>query len=248
MRVNRTRSAEEVTDLDRAQAHFEVGDEVRFPTADGAMRAGTIEKLNPARAAVRCDGERWAVPYGLLDRRDGVSREWNERRLVDVANLARDLMDRHGLGDWSFRFSAAESRLGECRERERLIRISRRHAVKDQPREVRDTILHEIAHALAGAKARHGPGWKAVAKRIGATPKARANESEGRRTDRLAAKARFRTGTEVQFRTRGGQLRTGVVVRMNPKRATVKCEGAAFLVPYPALELPGPADSLPAED
>jgi hypothetical protein len=33
--------------------------------------------------------------------------------------------------------------------------------------EVRDTILHEIAHALAGARAGHGPAWVATALRIG---------------------------------------------------------------------------------
>ena len=105
------------------------------------------------------------------------------------------------------------------------------------PREVRDTILHEIAHALAGAKARHGPAWKAIAKRLGATPKARAEEGEDVRAGREAAKARFRAGMEVSFRTRGRQLRTGIIVRMNPKRARVDCGGGAvFLVPYPALE------------
>ena len=48
---------------------------------------------------------------------------------------------------------------------------------------------------------------------------------------------------EVSFRTRGGQVRTGTIVRMNPKRARVDCgAGAVFLVPYPALE-PSPSAS-----
>ena len=230
-----------VTHLDRAQARFEVGDEVSFATANGGIRTGTVEKLNPARAAVRCNGERWDVPYLLLDHRNAVSRAGNEQRLVEVANRARDLMDSHGLEDWTFRFSAAQSRLGECREREKLIRLSRRHAVKADPREVKDTILHEIAHALAGARAGHGPAWKAIAKRIGASPKARAEESETARADRLAAKARLRTGMKVHFRTRDGQLRSGVIIRMNPRRATVRVDRAVFLVPYAALESPEPS-------
>lgn len=36
--------------------------------------------------------------------------------------------------------------------------------------ELRDTILHEIAHAIAGIKAGHGPVWRAVARKIGAKP------------------------------------------------------------------------------
>ena len=227
---------EMVTDVDRAQARFDTGDAVRFATRAGSWKTGAIEKLNPKRARVRCEDGMWDVPYRLLAHVDAARGDGNEVRLLEVAGQARELMDEHGLHEWTFRFSPAESRLGECREREKVIRLSRRHAVNGDPREVRDTILHEIAHALAGAKARHGPAWKAVARRIGATPKARAEESEESRASRQAAKARFRTGMEVSFRTRGGRLRTGTIVRMNPKRARVDCSGIEFLVPYPALE------------
>lgn len=234
-----------VTDVDRAQARFEAGDAVRFMTRGGPGKTGTIEKLNPKRARVRCEDGTWNVPYHLLDHLEGSRAEpRNEERLFEVARQARALMDEHGLEAWAFRFSAAERRLGECREREKVIRLSRRHAVHGDPGEVTDTILHEIAHALAGAEARHGPAWKAVAKRLGATPKARAEESEDARADRQAAKARFRTGMVVRFRTRDGRLRAGAIVRMHPKRARVDCGGGAvFLVPYPALAPSGPARS-----
>lgn len=33
--------------------------------------------------------------------------------------------------------------------------------------DVNDTILHEMAHAIAGHEAMHGPKWKRVAKRLG---------------------------------------------------------------------------------
>ena len=236
-----------MTDVDRAQARFEPGDAVRFAARSGPGKTGTIEKLNPKRARVRCEDGTWSVPYRLLERVDGSRAEGNgrEERLHEVARQARALMDEHGLEAWAFRFSAAESRLGECREREKVIRLSRRHAVNGDPREVRDTILHEIAHALAGAAARHGPAWKAVAKRLGATPKARAEESEESRAGRQAAKARFRAGMAVRFQARGGRVCTGAIVRMNPKRARVDCGGAVYLVPYPALEPAGPPD--PAE-
>lgn len=36
--------------------------------------------------------------------------------------------------------------------------------------EILDTIRHEIAHAFAHAEAKHGPEWKAVARKLGATP------------------------------------------------------------------------------
>ncbi len=228
-----------MTDVDRAQARFETGDAVRFEMKGGSGKTGTVEKLNPKRARVRCEDGAWDVPYRRLEHVDetGGGRR-NEERLLEVARQARALMDDHGLEGWTFRFSPATRRLGECREREKVIRLNRRHAVKGEPREVTDTILHEIAHALAGAEARHGPAWKAVAKRLGATPKARAEESEGERAGRQAAKARFRAGMEVAFRMRGGPLHTGTIVRMNPKRASVDCGGVVFLVPYLMLEVP----------
>ena len=49
-----------------AQVFFEVGDEVRFCTPDGSTRTGTVEKLNPKRARVRCGAGGWAVPYAGL--------------------------------------------------------------------------------------------------------------------------------------------------------------------------------------
>jgi hypothetical protein len=41
--------------------------------------------------------------------------------------------------------------------------------------EIRDTLLHEIAHAIAGHKAGHGAEWKAVCRRIGAKPNPKAD-------------------------------------------------------------------------
>ena len=40
-----------------------------------------------------------------------------------------------------------------------------------------DNLLHEIAHAIVGREAGHGPLWKVTARRIGATPRAKAYES-----------------------------------------------------------------------
>jgi predicted SprT family Zn-dependent metalloprotease len=85
--------------------------------------------------------------------------------------LARELMDRHGLDAWHFRFDHARRRLGCCHYDSRTISLSR-HLVRLNPVDVvRDTILHEIAHAQTpGAK--HGPAWRARAAALGAAPRA----------------------------------------------------------------------------
>lgn len=235
-RDDRPRLRTIVTELDLARARFEVGDEVSFATADGSKRTGTVERLNRKRARVRCGRERWDVPYRRLKTSAGAPRERNDQRLLEVANEARSLMDRHGLEDWTFRFSAAKTRLGECRESERVIQLSARHAVTAEPRDATDTILHEIAHALAGASARHGPAWKAIATRLGARPRARAEESADARWRTEEAKAKFRRGMVVSFRARRGQRHEGIIEKLNPKRARVNCGGTVFLVPYLAME------------
>ncbi len=58
---------------------------------------------------------------------------------------------------WSFRFDRATTRLGQCDHRSRTISVSRHLTHKATPDEVTQVLLHEIAHALAGPRAAHGP-------------------------------------------------------------------------------------------
>ena len=219
------------------QVLYDVGDRVRFSTTGCDTLTGTVEKLNPKRARVSCGRAVWAVPYPGLEhvcRSTAQDREERMLRLKHVALRARELMDRHGLDEWALRFNGARRKLGECRPLQKLILISRVHALNGAPAQVTDTILHEIAHALAGPVAGHGPAWKAVARRLGATPKSCAPESDEARNFREAAKARFRTGDAVTFIARG-DVRTGTIVRMNPKRAKVQCGDVMWSVPYARL-------------
>ena len=172
----RARRATLVTRHDRARAAWRLGDEVAFAGADGRQR-GEIVKLNPKRAKVRCGETCWHVPYGLLRAAGGTSARDGAARLNGVAELARRLMDDHGLADWTLAFVEAGRRLGDCDFRDRVIRIGRVHALEGSEEEIRDTVLHEIAHAIAGREAGHGPLWKATARRLGATPRAKAYES-----------------------------------------------------------------------
>lgn len=90
--------------------------------------------------------------------------------LKELETLALHELRKHGLRDWTFGFSKARRRLGACKYQQKRIEIAEYYA-RNSPREsVVDTLLHEIAHALAGPAAGHGPKWKAVAVRLGATP------------------------------------------------------------------------------
>ena len=83
--------------------------------------------------------------------------------------LAHELMKQHGLSDWTFRFDRARRRFGSCQPRSKTLTLSRTLAFLNSETEVRDTILHEIAHALTPRDG-HGIQWKRKCIEIGARP------------------------------------------------------------------------------
>jgi predicted SprT family Zn-dependent metalloprotease len=87
-----------------------------------------------------------------------------------AARMAREAMARFGLADWAFGWNRRKRSLGLCRYRERRLELSIHFAYANDEAQVRETILHEIAHALAGEKAGHGPLWKAMCQRVGCQP------------------------------------------------------------------------------
>lgn len=90
--------------------------------------------------------------------------------IFEVSSLARGLMKKHGLGHWVFQFDRAKRRAGRCSFSLELISLSENFALRNEPADVTDTILHEIAHALVGPHIGHGPIWRAMARKIGAKP------------------------------------------------------------------------------
>jgi predicted SprT family Zn-dependent metalloprotease len=87
-------------------------------------------------------------------------------------NLAISLMDKHGLIDkgWYFEFDNSVKRFGVCKYRRKCIGLSAKLTSLNNTEKVKDTILHEIAHAIAGFGAGHGTEWKRVCIQIGAKP------------------------------------------------------------------------------
>ncbi len=90
--------------------------------------------------------------------------------------LARQKLDEHGLPNWSARLDHARQRCGSCHFQRREITLSRHFVSLNDTAEVEATILHEVAHALAGPHAGHGPAWQRIAHQIGA-PSAATNGS-----------------------------------------------------------------------
>ena len=87
--------------------------------------------------------------------------------LRDAFALAEGLLSEHGLGEWSVVYDSAKSRAGICRYAARQIGLSAPLTTVHDEVEVRDTVLHEIAHALAGPRHGHDAVWRTIAVRIG---------------------------------------------------------------------------------
>lgn len=68
---------------------------------------------------------------------------------------------------WSFGFDHARTRAGLCNFTDHKISVSRHLALKYEDDEIHQILLHEVAHALAGPRAGHGPRWKAIAADLG---------------------------------------------------------------------------------
>jgi predicted SprT family Zn-dependent metalloprotease len=91
-------------------------------------------------------------------------------RAASVRRLARQLLDEHGLPHWTFAFNRRKRSLGYCWYDIRTIELSIYLVERNGDEAIRETLLHEIAHALVGSGHGHGPVWQAKARDIGARP------------------------------------------------------------------------------
>jgi len=94
---------------------------------------------------------------------------WLKKQFAE--KLANQLMEEHGLisQGWTFGWNSSKRNFGICRYKNKSIELSSiltEHQSSDQ---IKDTIIHEIAHALTPGSG-HGPKWKAMARKLGITP------------------------------------------------------------------------------
>ena len=98
-------------------------------------------------------------PASKKERYDFVKKKW------------ADLSSRHGLQGWGFGLDNHPVRWGITKFSPKKVLISK-HLVQSAETtkdEVNDTIVHQIAHVIAGVEAGHGERWKEVARRLGGT-------------------------------------------------------------------------------
>ncbi len=83
--------------------------------------------------------------------------------------MARGLMGEHGLRGWGFGFDRAKVRAGACHWAAHRITLSAPITQAHDAEQVRETVLHEVAHALVGPRHGHDAVWRSQARAIGST-------------------------------------------------------------------------------
>lgn len=79
-------------------------------------------------------------------------------------------INNHGLKGWKFKLTNGKRQHGYCDWSNSIIAISKHYIGTELFDELKDTVLHEIAHALAGPKNGHNHEWKMICSKIGASP------------------------------------------------------------------------------
>lgn len=134
--------------------------------------------------------------------------------------LARTLMNKHGIGGMDFEFDRGKRRVASCRfmrvggaTHPTKITLSGHWTDAMDEHEIRDAILHEIAHALAGFEVGHGIQWRVIARSIGcnamrcAAPSADSQKRMNERTPSLWT-GTCSKGHTVQFYRAPGRVRS----------------------------------------
>lgn len=97
-----------------------------------------------------------------MTRKEQVVKEWEYQK------------EKWNLREWELRFSKARRNLGSCDCARKRIYVSLEY-MKENPFPVlKDTLLHEIAHALQFRKSGytdHGDQWKELALQVGCSPR-----------------------------------------------------------------------------
>lgn len=92
----------------------------------------------------------------------------------DARALGNELMNQYWykMEGWDLAFDNAKRRCGATHFGKKTITLSRHFVSLNDEAAVRETMLHEIAHVIAGQAGDRGHGriWKGIARQIGARP------------------------------------------------------------------------------
>jgi predicted SprT family Zn-dependent metalloprotease len=91
-----------------------------------------------------------------------------DKVLTIVQAMVEEAIEKHLPNKgWSFEWDRAKRRMGCCHYSTKKITMSPTLVLNATKKQIQNTILHEVAHAMAGWDAGHGYMWKRQARQIG---------------------------------------------------------------------------------
>ena len=87
--------------------------------------------------------------------------------LFEAQTMTLDLMKAHSLWNWRFNWHNKKVAFGTCNHTKQIIYLSKALVLHMEVKAVKNTILHEIAHALVGVGYGHNYVWQRKAIEIG---------------------------------------------------------------------------------
>ena len=106
-------------------------------------------------------------------------------KMFELTAYAEAKLKEHGLASkgWTFGWQNYRRAFGTCHYSIKMIKLSLPMLKSGESVEaMKGTIMHEVAHAIAGDKAGHGPVWKAAMIQLGQKPN-RCRPSDGAKPD-----------------------------------------------------------------
>lgn len=93
--------------------------------------------------------------------------ENDQRKLIEIEEEALQLMKIHAVDHYKFKFSMGKHYQGCCTGASLLLNIH--YCLSSDRDKIRNTILHEIAHAIVGVHHYHRKIWQDKARELGVT-------------------------------------------------------------------------------
>lgn len=88
-------------------------------------------------------------------------------KMLEVLFLADELLEKHSLKHIPVVLRNHFGALGKCSSDNNFISLQISHVINNDIEEIKNTILHEIAHALVGCEHGHNKIWQQKAIEIG---------------------------------------------------------------------------------
>lgn len=121
-------------------------------------------------------------------------RQKTQHSLAKIENYANDLIAKHLPEGWTFAWNNRAHANGVCNYGKMEIQLSKKLNPFRMWDDIHETIIHEIAHAIAGWEAKHGVVFQRVFKSLGGSGNRCSSDNA---SVHVAHKWEMRYGSEV---------------------------------------------------